>query len=869
MSVLQRLANVFRPEGLRNEIDEELRYHIEARMAQNLAGGMNPDEARADALKRFGGLARALDEAHDADSFSWLTAIYQDLRYGLRSLRSSPLVTVAALVSLSLAIGASTAIYSVVDAVLLRALPYRQPDRVALLWMTNALNGARTNVSVANFDDWQKRSRTFENLAMYREADASFSLDGAPGWIDFAWVYGDFFGALGRHPIGGRAFGPADGDPHEVVLSYRLWQSRFGGSADAIGRSVNLSGIDFNVVGVMPEDFAFPEKETQLWAPAAALPNWPSLRQNRQGGFGAVIGRLRSGVRLDQSRGEMQAITAQLISEYKANEDRAAAVNIVPLAVQIHGRTVPFMLAVLSAAVILVLLIACANTANLLLARGAVRRREIGLRMALGAGRGRVLRQLITESILLSCLAGAAGVPIAAWGVRALVALAPQGIARLDEAHVDLRVLAFSLGLSIVTGMLFGLAPAVRLSQTVTARRHTAGADLTRMRRAFVVAEIALAAVLLTGAGLLLRSLAAVQSVDPGFHAARVLTAKLRFRNNLPRDQRAGLYGEVMARMNELAGVSAAGGISTMFYSGDDARFGLRAVEGRSPESRQQWTAMTWSTIGGEYFRALGVTLVSGRFFSERDAKDAAPVVIINETMARRYWPGEDPIGKGIKGFDPRGRNDEWVRVVGVVKDMRSRGLERAPMAQIYEAQTQSLDETEDLVVRTDASAELLRRIVQSVDRTAVLTDVATLDARLREQNAPRRFQTLLVSVFAAVALALAGAGIFATMHYSVVQRTQEIGIRMALGARQTQVVRMVVGEGLLLIGAGVAIGFGGSLALTRSIRSLLFEVGPSDPITLATVSLLLAAIGLLACYLPAHRATRVDPTLALRSDCI
>jgi predicted permease len=867
MAWFRRLSNTFRPEELRGEIDEELRYHIEARTTQNLAAGMSREEARADALRRFGGAALALDKAHDADTFAWLETILQDLRYGLRNMRSNPFVTVVALLSLSLAICASTAIFSVVDAVLLRALPYKDPERVALLW-GNTLNGGRANASVPNFDDWKRRSRTFEALAMYRDAEASLTVNGDRDWIEYAWVYGDFFRLLGRNPVIGRVFNADSRDPHEVVLSSRLWRSRFGGSTDVIGRTVNLSGIDFQVIGIMPDDFGFPSNETQLWAPAAAVPNWRDRIQDRRGGFGPVIGRLGQGASLNHARAEMQTINAQLVAEYpNENENRAGGVSVIPLAAQVHGKTIPFMLAILAGAVLLLLFIACANAANLLLARGAGRRREIALRTALGAGRGRILRQLITESILLSCLAGVLGVTCAAWGVRALVALAPYGIARLDDAQVDARVLAFSLGLSLVTGVLFGLAPALRISQCVDTRRQTAGVESRGMRRTFVVAEIALAVVLLTGAGLLVRSFAAVLSVDPGFQTSRVLTATLRFQNTLPRDQRGTLYREVLAKIGGLPGVSAAGGISAMFYIGDESKFGLRAVEGRLAESPEQWTAMTWSTVSGDYFQALGLPLLRGRLFNHRDTKSASPVVIINETMARRYWPGEDPIAKGIKGFDSRGRNDEWVRVIGVVKDMRSRGLEHTPIAQIYEAQTQSLDETVNLVVRTDASAEMLRSIIRSVDRMAVWTDVTTLDAQLREQNAPRRFQTLLLSIFAALALVLAGAGIFAMMHYSVAQRTQEIGVRMALGARQLQVVRMVLREGLLLIGIGVGIGLLGSLALTRSIRPLLFEVGPSDPLTLIVVSVLLTATGLLACYMPVYRATRVDPMLALRCE--
>jgi len=868
MAWFRRLTNVLRSKELRSEIDEELRYHMESRIAANLATGMSREEARTDALRRLGGSSLALDRTHDADTLAWLGTILQDLRFGIRNMRANPFVTTVALLSLALAIGASTAIFSAIDAVLLRTLPYQDPDRIALFWMTNALNGGRANASVQNFNDMKARTRIFETLAMYREADASFSINGNSDWIEFAWVYGDFFSLLGRSPIVGHVYHADSNNPRKVVLSYRLWQSRFAGSTDVIGRTVNVSGIDLQVIGVMPEDFAFPSKETQLWAPAEALPNWQLRRQDRRSGFGTVVGRLRQGAPLDRARAEMQGIAAQLVAEYpQANEDRGGSVSMVPLAAQIHGKTVPFMLAILAGAVLLVLSIACANAANLLLARGAVRGREIALRVALGAGRGRIVRQLVTESIVLACLAGVLGVPLATWGVRALIALAPQGIPRLDEAHVDARVLAFSLGLSLATGVLFGLAPALRISRGIDSTRQTAGVESRGLRRALVVAEIAIAVVLLTGAGLLIRSFAAVQAVDPGFQTSRVLTAILRFGNALPRDRRAALYREAMTRIGQSPGVSAAGGISAMFYIGDDAKFGLRAVEGRAPESREKWTAMTWSTVSGDYFQALGVSLLRGRFFNDRDTRNTTPVVIVNESMARRYWPGEDPIGKGIKGFDPRGRNDEWVRVIGVVKDMRSRGLERAPMAQIYETQAQSLDETENLVVRADASAELLRSVVQSIDRTAVLTGVTTLHARLREQTAPRRFQTLLLSIFAAIALALASAGIFATMHYSVAQRTQEIGIRMALGACQSQVVRMVLRESLLLIGAGVGLGLGGSLALTRSIRTLLFEVGPGDPLTLSAVSLLLMGTGLLACYVPAHRATRVDPILALRCD--
>jgi len=861
------IANILRPARVSDEIDEELRYHINARIADNVAAGMSREEARADAVRRFGNATVARDRSYEADIFVWLETVLQDLRYGARSLRLNPGVTVVVLLSVAIASGASTAIFSVVHSVLLRSLPYRDPDRITVLWATDKLNGSlEDTTSVSNFEAWKKRTRTLESLASYREADATFTVEGEPGWIEYAWVYGDFFDLMGRRPVLGRTFSSNDLDTHEVVLSGRLWRTQFGGSMEIIGRTVELSGINFQVIGVMPEDFAFPSEETLLWAPAAALPSWQARRNDRDGGFGPIIARLRDGVSLGQARAEADLINQELKAEYQTdNADRG--VRLVPLAAQIQGKTVPFMLAILSGAVLLVLLIACANAANLLLARGAVRRQEIAVRSALGAGKGRIVRQLVTESMMLSCLAGALGLPVAALSIRALIAIAPHGIARLGEAHIDAPVLIFGFCLSIATGLLFGLAPSIRISQNVSNRQQTSRIGSRGMSRAFVVAQVGLAVVLLTGAGLLIRSFVAVLSVDPGFLTSRVLAATLRFDNSLPRDRRAALYREAMSRIDRLSGVRAVGAISAMFFLGDEAKFGLRAVEGHPLESREQWTPMKWATVSGDYFQALGVPIVRGRFFTDQDTKDTAPVVIINETMARRYWPGGDPIGKGIKGFDPRGRNDEWVRVIGVVKDMHSGGLERSPIAQIYEAQAQSLDETENLIVRTDATVGVLRDTIRSLDHTAVLTEVTTLGERLQEQSAPRRFQTLLLSLFAALAMGLAGAGIFAMMHYTVAQRTKEIGIRMAIGASRVKVVLMILQEGLLLVGLGVGIGLAGSLAVSRSIRSLLFEVGPGDPITLSAVSILLAGIGLFACFVPARRATQIDPVIALRSD--
>jgi putative ABC transport system permease protein len=752
-----------------------------------------------------------------------------------------------------------------------------------MLWTTSSLNGAMTvNTSPVNMEDWRRLNHTFEELAAYRQGDGPLveasGEFGETEWTATAWTTGNFFQLLGRTPAIGRVFGGDEFNNQDrvAVLSHGLWQRRFNGSPEIIGKVLSVAGQEVQVIGVMPPDFWFPSKEIDVWAPASLLPLWQKARTDRATRFVTVFGRLRSEVTLERAQADMATIAAELQREYP-DANANFGVNVVPLQVQVNGKSVPFMLTILSGAVALVLLIACANVANLLLARGLSRRREIALRAALGAGRSRIVRQLLTESVLLSCAGGSLGLVVAAWSFRALTALAPQNIPRLDEAHLDLAVLLFAMALSLITGVLFGLAPAIRVSRGGTSAaldvnsRNRAGAHSTRRMRSFlVICQFALAVVLLTGSGLLIRSLLAMQSVDPGFGDRSVVTAHLRFHNALPRARRVALYGEAMERLRLVPGVRAVGGISTMFWANDAGRFGLRAVDGQAAQSRAEWSAMTWTTISGEYFQALGVPLVRGRFLLDRDRQGSPPVVLINESMARRYWPHGDAVGKRIKGFDPRGRNDEWVTVVGVVKDVHSRGLDRPPMAQIFEAQAQSLDETENLVVsaaRSTGIGQAIRRTIRDLDRTAVVSDISTLDRQLAEQGAQRRFQAYLLGVFAALALALAATGIFGMMHYSVIQRTQEIGIRMALGARRGAVLSMIFGEGLTLAGVGLICGVAGSLVLTRTISSLLFGVKAQDPVTFTIVSLGLTATALAGCCLPARRATRVDPLAALRRE--
>jgi predicted permease len=874
-----RFANLFRRGRVDAEIDEELRFHIEARTRDNVAAGMMADEAARDAQSRFGPLLRTRERTHDADVLVWVETLAQDVRYSVRSLRHSPVTTAIIIASLALAIGASTAVFSVVNAALLRALPYADSDRLAMLWSANLLNGSmEQNTSIPNFADWKTQARTFEDLAAYREGkgplmDPRLAIDAQV--VRYAWVTDNFFSLLGRSTVVGRVFTPDDFTAGErvAVVAHSVWQGRFGGATDVIGKRVSVGGLDVEIVGVMPADFGFPTKDVQLWMPASLDARWQRSRTDRATRWGIVFGRVVRDTTIEGARSEMKAVAAQLRRQHR-DANAYVDVNLVPLKVQVLGKSVPFMLEMLFGAVLCVLLIACANVAHLLLARGVARRRELAVRAALGVGWRRIARQLVTESVLLSSAGGCLGLIVVAWTARAFIALAPNTIPRLDEARVDTTVLLFALALSLITGVLSGLASASRtfVNGSEDLMRPTgscATATGARMRNAFVVSQFALAVVLLASAGLLIRSLLAVQSVDSGFGNRAVLTAHLRFDNTLPSSRRTALYQKTVERIQQLPGVRAVGAVGTMFWSGDSPRFGLRAVDGHPDKPRDQWDALTWTTIQGDYFQALGVPLLRGRFFRDSDSRDTPPVVLVNETMAGRYWPGDDPIGRRIKGFDARGRDDDWVTVVGVVKDVHSQGLERAPMAQIFEAQSQSLDETENLVVSatTVGLLDVLRPTIREVDRTAVLSDISTLDRSLNEQSAQRRFQAYLLMAFAVLALVLAAGGIFATMHYSVIQRTQEIGIRMALGAQPGAVLAMVLREVLVLTAGGIGVGIVGALGSTRMLSALLFGVTPHDPLTFVVVSLGLAAVAVLAGCIPASRAAAVDPILALRPE--
>jgi len=873
---------------MESEMDAELRFHVEALAEDLVRRGVPRKESLRRARIEFGGIERAKEECRDARGTNFVESLIQDLRFALRMLRKSPGFTFVAVLTLALGIGANTAIFSILEAVLLRPLPYRDPGRLVVVADPEAPQHG--GFLYKDFETWKSQLRSFENIAIYyRNTGISrVALTGAgePEAVKAAFVSADFFPTMGIWPELGRT-GTSEEELHQVhvvVLSHGLWLRRFGGSPEVIGKDLQIDGIESKVIGVMPASFQFPDKNQEFWAPITTNLSWqdPALTtkidpRNTRFFFARwmVVGRLKTGVSLLQAQAEINSLFAHL-AESDPDPNRAP-VRVFPLCPNLSDNT-RLALFVLFGAVISVLLIACSNVANLVLARGAGRTHEMALRTALGAGRGRLTRQLFTESALLALVSGCLGLLLASFCLRTLIAFGPPDIPRLDEARVDAHVLGFTLAVSLLAAVVFGLIPAWRISQSDPqeslkgAFRSAAGSmALRRMRNALVVLEFALAIVLLTGAGLLVRSFLALEEVDLGFQPERLLTMRLTMPADVSQARTIALHEEALERAAALPGVKVVGAISDLFELGDVRNLGLRAVEGREPEPRDKWTPLIWQSVSRDYLYAMGALLLRGRYFSQQDTADSPIVALIDENMARRYWPGEDPIGKRFKGQDPRGRNDDWITVIGVVGNMRRNGLEREPVPHVFEWYKQSGSTPRDLVVRTTGdprmAAATLRSLVRSLDPVAILSPVTTMSEQLSEQLSPRRFQTSLLGLFSLMALILATVGIFSLMHYTVAQRTHEIGVRMALGARRSDIMRFVIREGALLVLAGGSTGIFAALALTRLISSLLFGVGASDPVTFVGVAALLMVFALLGCYVPARRATMVDPMVALHYE--
>jgi len=807
--------------------------------------------------------------------------MFQDLRYGLRLLFKTPAFTFIAVLTLALGIGANTTIFSVANAVWLRPLPFPEADQLALVWHRNTKREGNFELTPASYLDLRQQSKSFEQIAALVSHDFNLTGAGEPERLRGQQVSAALFPLLKAQPIAGRVFTEADdreGAARVVILSHALWQRRFGAQPNIIGQTLTLDDQSFTVVGVMPPGFDFTEKGTELWAPMAFGAN----AANDRGSFYlSAIARLKSGVTLTATQSELNVIAHNLTQAYpRSNTDLGFSVTSLQEQMVSGYKQALF---VLLGAAAFVLLIACANVANLLLARVAGRASELAVRAALGAGRWRLIRQLLTESALLALCGGALGLLLALWGVEALKLIIPEGhgaIARLDEANLDWRQLCFTLGVSCLTGVLFGLAPALQISRPDLQRtlkeggRGFAGAGGRRLRGLLVIAEMALSLVLLAGAGLLIRSFIELQNVDPGFNPERLLTLRVEMSADKARDltRITNFYQQVIDRAQALPGVEVASVVNAAPIVTPGMRSAIIIEDKPDPPPGQPQLA-NHRVISPDYFRTLGVPLRTGRLLSAQDNAQAPMAVVINQAMARRYWGDEDPVGKRFK-FPPRQATTPWLMVVGVVGDVRQAGLNAAPFPEFYRPFTQEHPRwTRPRVLFIRATGDPLSLVaavkaeIWAVDKDQTIHDVQTMEEIVSRWMAPRRFNLLLLGLFAAIAMAMAGVGIYGVISYAVSQRTREIGVRVALGARAGDILRLIVGQGLALTLGGVAIGLVASLALTRWMASLLFGVSAYDPLTFASVALLLTLVALLACYIPARRATKVDPMVALRYE--
>jgi putative ABC transport system permease protein len=803
-----------------------------------------------------------------------MRTLWQDVRYGARMLRKQPTFTAVAVITLALGIGANSAIFSIVNSVLLRPLQLKEPDQLVRLYETLP-QGGTGSVSFPNLKDWREQSEAFTGIAAYQLGDFNLRGPDHPERVNGATVSPDFFDVLEAPPALGRTFREGEdlpGNNRVVVLSNQLWKRNFGGDPAVVDKDIALGGENYTVIGVMPPDFRFPSASTALWVPIVITQNQQSSRGNH---FLNTIARLKPGVTVEQAQRQMGVIGARLEQQYP---DSQAKRNILvsSLPEETVARVRP-ALKILLGAVGFVLLIACTNVANLLLARATARRKEIAIRTALGAGRGRLVRQFLTESVMLSVLGGALGLLMSKWGVDGLVALSAGFLPRASEVTIDGRVVGFTLLLSFVTGIAFGLAPALQVSRTdvqgMLKEGGNAGSSGQRnwLRSFLVVAEVSLSLVLLIGAGLLIKSFFQLQRTESGLRPDNVLTMRVSLpaaRYNTPQTA-AGFYRQVLERTSALPGVESAAVVNMLplQLSGFN---GSVSVEGQPPPPPGQYVLVEFRSASADYFRALGIPLVAGRFFSEQDAENSAPVVIINQEFANKLFPNEDPIGKRI-----RAQSNDWQTVVGVVGNVKQWRLTRPPSPEVFIPYTQAayagLIQSMSLVVRGKSDpaplAEALRQQVLAVDPNQPVYDVKTMEKIVADSMSDSRMNTMLLSIFAALAMVLAMIGIYSVMSYTVTQNTREIGIRMALGAQAGDVLKLVVGQGLALTFIGVAVGVAAAFGLTRLMSSLLYGVTATDPLTFVIVSAVLVSVAVASCYIPARRALRVDPIIALRYE--
>jgi len=865
------------------EMGEEMRFHLEARAADLMRNGVAEPEALRQARLEFGGAETAKDQCRDAVGVTFLETLMQDIRHGIRTMMRAPLFTIVTIAVLALGIGANTAIFSVVDAVLLRPLAYRDSDQLVTILM----NGDNP-VSVANYIDWRDQSRSFSTMGAADYWSPNLTGIDSPEHIYGLKVTQNLLPMLGIDPMFGRLFVEGEdkeGADREVILSYKLWQRRFSSDPSVLGKQILLDGNAYVVVGVMPRGFQFAPfwANAELWVPNA----FGSRIHNRGGNSLRIFARLKDGASLTQARAEIAGITRRLEQQFPGTNRN---VVVTPLKEKVVG-PIETPLLVLLAAVIFVLLITCANVAHMLLARAASRQKEVAVRAALGARRGRIVRQFLTESLLLGGLGGAVGLALAAIATRALIAISPDSLPRVQSVTIDWRAALFLAGATILTSVGFGLAPALQASSIDVndtlkegGRSQSEGKSRNRLRSLLVISEFALALMLLIGAGLMIRTFAALQAVDAGFNPHNVISMVVSVAGSREADpgRRAIFYPQLLERVRSLPGIQAAGGINHLPLAGDEWGWSF-VIEGRPKPRPGESPRVVYRIVTPGYFEAMRLPLIRGRDITDADTATAPGVVIINERAAKEYWPGEDPIGKRVT-FDDDPKNPTWVTVIGIAKNAKQDSWAAEPGPEAYLAAFQNRDFMGDsgaqaadhetyitLVARTTgdpaALASAMKEAAWSFDRNLAISQVVTMDGVVAEATAQPRFEMLLLTIFAAVALVLASVGIYGVISYAASRRTHEIGVRMSLGATPSQVLLLVVQQGMRMALAGSLLGIAGALVLARLMTKLLYGVHPADPITFASVAIGLGIVAIVACYLPARRAMRVNPVAALRCE--
>jgi predicted permease len=886
---LLRVGATFRKERRDSEFIAELESHLQMHIEDNVRRGMTPEEARRAALVKLGGIEQTRENYRDRRGLPWLDALSQDLRYTFRTLRKDRAFALTAILILALGIGANTAIFSVIHRVLLKPLPYKEADRLVMVWEQNPHRGWFENiVSSANFLDWEKQNHVFTEMAAFESNYFNLTGENKPEEVSGERVTTNLFSVLGVRPFRGRLFLPEEEKRGNaaIVLSYGLWQERYGGDPALVGKPVSVNGERLTVVGILPASFS--DDYSSSFAPRSRL--WlsgldlePEFREFHQ--FHAIA-RLKAGVSLRQAQSEMDTIASRIEQQYP--ESKGWGVALVQLHDQAVETTRPALL-VLLCAVGLVLFIACANVANLSLVRATKREKEIAIRTALGANRRQIVRQLLIESTLISVLGAGVGLALAGWGSQILARLSPPGTPPLEGASIDGMVLLFAAVVALGTGIAFGLAPALQATKTQVSKSLKEGgrgsgwnAKRGRLRDALVVCEFGLALTLLFGAGLMIRALVHLNRVEVGFNPENVVTMKVPLKGPRYEDQRiqAQFFQQLVACIEALPGVQAAS-VSRGVPMDDWAGWDFVTADNPNPPAGEVPDA-NYVVVGPDYFRALGIPLRAGRTFSEADTPAGQQVAIVSESLAQKHWPGEDPIGKRLKmGSDASDPKVPWLSVVGVAGNVKSQGQFAPFVPEIYVAYTQypwTLSPRQ-IVVRTASSpariVEAIRQQVAALDTDVPISEVSTMKEIVAGRIRQEQTVMLLLGVFAALALVLAGIGIYSVISYAVTQRTHEIGIRVALGASEPGITRMVVRQGLVLAGIGVALGLAGTLVISRVLSSLpmdvrvplLFDVRPFDPSTLTSVCVIFVVVALAACYVPARRASRVDPMVALRHE--